>query len=67
FGIADNQNNGSTIYFGKAPSSVTLWLDGTNGNIMSYRGSDNTKHTVYGGVQFELLLRGRRFARRDRV
>ena len=54
FGIADNQNNGSTFYFGKAPSSVTLWLDGTNGNIMSYRGSDNTKHTVYSGVQFEL-------------
>ena len=42
------------MYFGKAPTSVTLWLDGTNGNIMSYRGSDNTKYTVYSGVEAQL-------------
>lgn len=33
---------------------VTLWLDGTNGNLMSYRGSDNTKYTVYSGVESQL-------------
>ncbi len=52
--ITNTQNNGSTMYFGKAPSTVNLWLDGTNGNIMSYRGSDNTKHNVYSGVNYQL-------------
>ncbi len=52
--ISNTQNNGSTMYFGKAPSSVNLWLDGTNGNLMSYRGSDNTKHTVYSAVPYQL-------------
>ena len=52
--IVNNQNSGSVMYFGKAPTAVTLWLDGTNGNIMSYRGSDNTKYTVYTGVETQL-------------
>ena len=52
--ISNNQNNASTMYFGKAPSAINLWLDGTNGNLMSYRGSDNTKHTVYQGVEYQL-------------
>ena len=46
--------SGSTIQFGKAPTTISLWLDGTNGNIMSYRGSDNTKYTVYSGVESQL-------------
>ena len=54
FGIVDNQNNGSVFYFGKAPSAVNLWLDGTNGELMSYRGSDNTRYTVYTGVPTQL-------------
>ena len=54
FTLATNQNEGSTFYFGKAPSSVNLWLDGTCGNIMAYRGSDNTKYTVYSGVPAQL-------------
>ena len=54
FGRVQGQNDGSTIYFGQVPSSVTLWLDGTNGNIISYRGSDNTKYTVYSGIPMQL-------------
>lgn len=38
----------------KAATSVNLWLDGTNGNLMSYRGSDNTKHTIYSGEEYRL-------------
>ena len=54
FTVANTQNEGSTFYFGKAPTAVALWLDGTNGNIMSYRGSENTKYTVYTGVPAQL-------------
>ena len=54
FTVANTQNEGSVFYFAKAPSAVNLWLDGTNGNIMSYRGSDNTKYTLYSGVAAQL-------------
>ena len=54
FTYTTTQNAGSIFYFGKPPAQLTLWLDGTNGNIMSYRGSDNTKYTVYSGVEFQL-------------
>ena len=54
FTYATTQNTGSTFYFGKPPAQLALWLDGTNGNIMSYRGSDNTKYTVYSGVEMQL-------------
>ena len=54
FTVATTQNSGSILYFGKAPSSINLWLDGTCGNIMAYRGSDNTKFTVYSGVPAQL-------------
>ena len=54
FTYAATENAGSTFYFGKPPAQLTLWLDGTNGNIMSYRGSDNTKYTVYSGVELQL-------------
>ena len=52
--ISNTQNNGSTMYFGQAPTAINLWLDGTNGNLMSCRGSDNTKHTVYSSVEYQL-------------
>ena len=54
FTYAQNQNSGSTFYFGRAPTQVSLWLDGTNGNIMSCRGSDNTRYTVYTGIEMQL-------------
>ena len=54
FTYSQTQNGGSTFYFGKPPAQLALWLDGTNGNIMSYRGSDNTKYTVYSGVEMQL-------------
>ena len=57
FTIADNLNSGSVIRFGRGPTPVTLWLDGTNGNIMSYRGSDNTKYTVYTNIGMQLPSR----------
>lgn len=41
FTSVSGQNNGSTLYFAQAPSQATLWLDGTNGGIMSYSGSVN--------------------------
>ena len=52
--ISNTQDNGSVMYFGKAPTALNLWLDGTNGDLMAYRGSDNTKHTVYSGVKYQL-------------
>lgn len=54
FTIADSQSGGSVFYFGKAPTPVVLWLDGTNGDIMSYRGSDNTKYNVPAGEPIQL-------------
>ena len=54
FTYSQTQNGGSTFYFGTPPAQLSLWLDGTNGNIMSYRGSDNTKYTVYSGVEMQL-------------
>ena len=54
FTYSQTQNGGSTFYFGRTPTQVSLWLDGTVGNIMSYRGSDNTKYTVYSGIEMQL-------------
>lgn len=42
------------MVYAAAGTPVTLWLDGTNGNLMSYRGSDNTKYTVYSGEVSQL-------------
>ena len=54
FTYSQTQNGGSTFYFGRPPAQLNLWLDGTNGNIMTYRGSDNTKYTVYSGIEMQL-------------
>lgn len=50
----DNLNSGSTFYIGKAPTACTVWLDGTNGNLMSLRGSPNEKYNVLSGNTFTL-------------
>ena len=54
FTYTRTQSEGSIFYFGRTPAQVSLWLDGTNGNIMRYRGSDNTRYTVYNGVEMKL-------------
>ena len=54
FTYATTQSAGSTFSFGRAPAQVTLWLDGTNGNLMGYRGAPNTANTVYSGVPVQL-------------
>ena len=51
---AQTSNDNPTFFLAKASAQVTLWLDGTNGNIMSYRGSDNTKYTVNSGEEAQL-------------
>lgn len=49
FTAADNLYAGSTLYFGKALASHTVWLDGTQGQLMSLRGSPNQSYTVVSG------------------
>lgn len=49
-----NLDRASGFYFAKAPEQVTLWLDGTNGGIMSYRGSANTSYRVIDGGKVKL-------------
>lgn len=53
FSILDNRNNASIFYFGRI-ETCTLWLDGTNGDIMSNRGSNNTSYSVMRGGTFTL-------------
>lgn len=54
YGITAPENRLMMFAASPTATTVSLWLDGTNGNIMSYRGSDNTKHTVYSGVEYQL-------------
>ncbi|MBR4875098.1 MAG: fibro-slime domain-containing protein, partial [Clostridia bacterium] len=54
FTVVRDRNSGSVMYFGKAPSAVTLWLDGTNGGLMAYTGSDNVKYSVVPGAGMQL-------------
>ena len=54
FDVADNLNAGSTFYLGIIPSTCTVWLDGTNGNLMSLRDSANQSYTVVQGNTFTL-------------
>lgn len=42
------RNSASTFYFGKI-ESCTIWLDGTNGDVMNSKGSTNQKYTVIKG------------------
>ena len=52
YGISAPENR--VMMYAAGGTQVSLWLDGTNGNLMSYRGSDNTKYTVYSGVPAQL-------------
>lgn len=52
YGISSPESR--VMVYAAAGTPVSLWLDGTNGNLMSYRGSDNTKYTVYSGEESQL-------------
>ena len=52
YGISSPESR--VMVYAAAGTPVSLWLDGTNGNLMSYRGSDNTKYTVYSGQESRL-------------
>lgn len=52
FGASSPENR--VMVKAAAGTPVSLWLDGTNGNLMSCRGSDNTKYTVYSGEPAQL-------------
>jgi len=54
FTDVNNLNAASTIYFGRIPDTCTVWLDGTNGNLMSLRDSANQSYTVVQGNTFTL-------------
>lgn len=42
-------NEGSTFYFGKAPTQCSVWFDGTNGGLMSLSGSPDISYSVAEG------------------
>lgn len=52
FGISSPESR--VMVYAAGDKEVALWLDGTNGDLMSYRGSDNTKYIVYSGVESQL-------------
>ena len=51
---ADAEENTDGNYQYARAVDYTVWLDGTLGNMMSYRDSDNTRYTVTGGSKFML-------------
>ena len=53
---ADDEGGGQTGGGNQIARAVnySVWLDGTLGNMMSYRDSDNTRYTVTGGSSFKL-------------
>lgn len=47
FSVVQDINSASSYYLAaRAPSSYHVWIDGTNGGIMSLYGSDNTYYSV---------------------
>ncbi|MBR4875252.1 MAG: Cna B-type domain-containing protein, partial [Clostridia bacterium] len=48
-----NKNGATTLYFGVA-EQCTVWLDGTQGGLSAYGGSQNQKYTVSVGSQMTL-------------
>ena len=44
---------GNTYQYARAVN-YTIWLDGTDGGLMSYGGSDNQSYTVVGGTYIQL-------------
>ena len=52
---AGDETAGSNINYQYARAvDYNVWLDGTNGNIMAYRGSADYRYTVTGGTAFKL-------------
>lgn len=49
-----NRNNATVLYLAETMPAVTVWLDGTQGNIMSLRGSDLTSYSVTAGSTMTL-------------
>ncbi len=54
FTCMDNLNNGSVFYFAKAPEQCVVWLDGTNGGIMTYSGSLDRNYFLLQGSTMTL-------------
>ncbi len=54
FTTTNTQNNATVFNFGKLPRGCTVWLDGTCGNIMDNRGSQNTRYTYPEGSVVKL-------------
>lgn len=50
----NSRDQATTFYIAKAPKSVTVWLDGTNGGLHMGGNSPNQKYTVGEGQTFEL-------------
>lgn len=51
--VTSTQNQGAVFSFGEI-SQCTVWLDGTNGGLMSLGGSQNRSYTVQGGGTIQL-------------
>ena len=49
-----NRNNAAVLYLAESMPPVTVWLDGTQGNLMSLRGSDLTSYAVVAGSTLTL-------------
>ena len=54
FTAANPIASGSVLYFGRTLPTYTVWLDGTNGGIMSLGGSPNSSYTITEGSQMTL-------------
>ncbi len=53
FEIVGNKDQASTLYLG-VMERYTVWLDGTNGGLMSLLDSPNTAYSLAGGTTFTL-------------
>lgn len=47
-------SNGNVFYFGRSMPSYTVWLDGTNGGIMSLMGSPDRSYSIIEGEKMTL-------------
>ncbi|MEE1281461.1 MAG: Cna B-type domain-containing protein [Acutalibacteraceae bacterium] len=47
-------SNGNVFYFGRSMPSHTVWLDGTNGGIMSLLGSPDKSYSIIDGQKMTL-------------
>lgn len=54
FAASDGQNQGDSNFQYARATYYSVWLDGTCGNLMAFRDSDNTVYSVAGGSSFTL-------------